>query len=254
MSVAQWYCGAFGDLLLSGQPTELESGYGTSSIILAVFFGGSSAIWTHYAITEPSDKRRIYDHFPRGGDILVELYPITCVWAVCEQLTRSLPLALSRSTIFKLKEYAWTPSLWDTLDPSGQRVLLFKFSLVYLLYLVLVASLLIPATMILRRIHASMLPDADEAIVPFSRGNPKPRDDDESPTHSPGLSISGAWATLSWTAYVRVLRTFVLYFIIHQSLHFLCWKTEWMLYEFFEADMYASRFPRPSKLKLHFFG
>lgn len=254
MSVAQWYVGAFGDLLLSGQPKELESGYGSSSIILAVFFGGSSAIWTHYAITEPSNRRTIYDHFPRGGDILVELYPITCVWAVCEQMTRSLPLAMSRSTLFELKGYAWTPALWDTLDASGQRVLLFKFSLVYLLYLVLVASLLVPATMILRRIHASMLPDADEAIVPFSRGKSKPRHDDESPTQSPGLSISEAWATLSWSAYFRVLRTFVQYFIVNQLLHLLCWEAEWMLHKVFEADKYASPFPSgPSRLNLHFF-
>lgn len=254
MSVTQWYCGAFGDLLLSGQPQELESGYGSTSIILAVFFGGGSAIWTHYAITEPSSRSRIYDHFPSGGDILVELYPITCVWAVCEQMTRSLPLALSRSTMFDLREYAWTPSLWNTLDTSGQRFLFFKFSLVYLLYLVLVASLLIPATMVMRRIHASMLPEADEAIVPFNRGNPKPRDDDESPTHSPGLKISEAWATLSWSAYFRVLRTFVQYFIVNQSLHLLCWEAEWILHEVFEADRYASPFPSgPTRLNLHIF-
>lgn len=253
MSIAQWYCGAFFDFILSGQPTELASGYGSSSIILAVFFGGSSAIWTHYAITEPSNRGSIYKHFPRG-DIMVELYPITCAWAVCEQMTRSLPLALSRSDMFKLKDYAWTPSLWSSLDKSGQRVLLFKFSLVYLLYLILVASLLIPASMTLRRIHASMLLDTDEAIVPFHRGNSKPRGDDESPTNSPGLSISEAWATLSWSAYFRVLRTFVQYFVVNQSLHLLCWEAEWMLHEVFGADKYASPFPSgPTRLNLHFF-
>lgn len=255
MSIAQWYCGAFGDLILSGQPKELESGYGSTSIILAVFFGGGYAVWTHYAITEPSKTKSIYNHFPRGGDILVELYPITCVWAVCEQMTKSLPLALSRSTMFELREYAWAPDLWNSLDTREQRVLLFKFSLVYLLYLVLVAFLLIPATMVMRRIHASMLPDADEAIVPFNRGKPKPRDDEESPTHSPGLSPSEAWSTLSWSAYFRVLRTFVQYFIVNQLLHLLCWEAEWILHEVFEADQYASPFPSgPTRLNLHFSG
>lgn len=253
MSVAQWYIGAVGDFILSGQPKDLESGYGCSSIILAVFFGVGSALWTHYAITEPSNRGSIYNHFPRG-DILVELYPITCLWAVCEQMTRSLPLALSRSDIFKLKEYAWTPGLWDTLDTSEQRRLLFKFGLVYLLYLMLVAFLLIPASMTLRRIHASMLPDTDEAIVPFHRGNSKPPNNKKSPTKRPGLSISEAWATLSWSAYFRVLRTFVQYFVVNQLLHLLCWEAEWMLHEVFGADKYASPFPTgPTRLNLHFF-
>ena len=242
MSVSQWYIGAFSDFFLSGQPKELESGYGATSVFLAVFFGGGSALWTHYAIIEPGN-RNIYDHFPRGSDILVELYPITCLWALCEQVTRSLPLALSRSSSFKLRKYAWTPLLWSSLDASSQRFLLFKFSIVYLLYLVLVATLLIPATMTLRRIHASMLPDADEAIVPFFRGNPVPRDDEESSTHSPGLSISNAWATLTWGAYLRVLRIFVQYFVINQLLHLLCWKANWVLHDFFQADEYTSPFP-----------
>lgn len=253
MSITQWYFGAVGDFLLSGQPKELESGYGASSIILIVFFGGSYALWTHYTITEPSDYRSIYDHFPKN-DILVELYPITCLWALCEHMTRSLPLALSRSSMFELRNYAWTPALWSSLDASSQRSLLVKFGVVYLLYLVLVASLLVPASMTLRRIHASMLPDADEAIVPFTRGNPKPREDDESSTHSPGLSISQAWATLDWSSYFRVLRTFIQYFIVTQLLHFLCWEAHWTLNDVFEADKYASPFPAgPTMLDLHFF-
>lgn len=253
MSITQWYFGAISDFCLSGQPKELESGYGASSIILTVFFGGSYALWTHYAITEPSDTRSIYDHFPKN-DILVELYPITCLWALFEQMTKSLPLALSRSTMFELRDYAWRPALWNTLDASSQRSLLFKFGIVYLLYLLLVASLLIPTTMVLRRIHASMLPDADKAIVPFTRGNPKPRDDEDSSTHSPGLSISQAWATLSWDAYLRVLRTFIQYFIINQLLHLLCWEAHWILHDVFKADKYAPLFPAgPTRLDLHFF-
>ena len=254
VSITQWYFGAISDLFLSGQPKELESGYGASSIILTVFFGGSYALWTHYAITEPSDFRSINDHFPKN-DVLVELYPITTLWALCEQMTRSLPLALSRSSMFELRDFAWTPALWNRLKASGQRSLFLKFGVVYLLYLLLVASLLIPASMTLRRIHASMLPDADEAIVPFTRGNPTPRDDEDSSTHSPGLSISQAWATLSWNAYFRVLRTFILYFIVNQLLHLLCWEAHWMLHDVFEADQFdASQFPAwPTRLDLHFF-
>lgn len=255
LSITQWFFSTIGDFFLSGQPKELKAGYGSTSIILAVFFGGTFALWTHYAITRPKDIRKIDDHFPRGQDIIVELYPITTLWALCEQMVRSLPLALSRSNrIFgPLRQYAWTPELWNTLDASAQRILLFKFAVLFLFYLFLVAALSIPASITLRRIHASMLRDADEAIVPFVHGNPKPRDDDESLTQSPGLSVSEAWATLNWSVYVRVVRVFVIYWIVNQALHLLCWEADLLLNDFFDTDRYASPFPsRPTTLTLRF--
>ena len=254
MSVSQWYLGAITDFFLSGQPKELLPGYGSSSIILAVFFGGGSALWTHYAITEPSTTD-IYNDFPRGSDVLVELFPITCLWAVCEQITISLPLALSRSHFFDLRDYAWEPARWNPLDMDAQRLLLFKFSVVYLLYLVLVAALSIPCSIMLRRIHASMLPEADAAFVPYHRGNPQPREDDESSTHKPGLSVSEAWSTLTWADYRRVLVVFVQYFLLNQSLHFLCWEAELRLHDFFKTDQFTSLFPSgPTRLSLRILG
>lgn len=266
MSVAQWYLGAMADFLLSGQPKELMPGYGSTSVILAIFFGGGSAIWTHYAITEPSN-RQIHHLFPQGSDILVELFPITCLWAVCEQITMSLPLALSRTESFELRKYAWDPSSWNELDGHGQRTLLSKFGLVYLVYLVLVATISIPCTMMLRRIHASMLPEAGEAIVPYTRGNPRPRenprprtdtdtDNDEgdessgSPTHRPGLTVSQAWATLTWPAYFRVLSLFGQYFLINQLIHLACWEADWRLHAFFHTEQYTSPFPAGATMRL----
>ena len=254
ISITQWYFSTIGDLFLSGQPKELKSGYGSTSIILAVFFGGSFALWTHNAITRPRNSRNIYENFPRGQDIIVELYPITALWALCEQMVRSLPLALSRNRIFApLRQYAWAPKLWNNLDGKEQRILLFKFAVLFLFYLVLVAGLSIPASMTLRRIHASMLPEADEAIVPFVHGNPKPRKDEESWTHSPGLSISEAWGTLNWNIYMRVVKVFVIYWIVKQAFHFLCWEANWLLHDLFGVDRYASPFPPgPTSLTLRF--
>lgn len=288
ISITQWFFSTIGDFFLSGQPKELKAGYGSTSIILAVFFGGTFALWTHYAITRPREIRKIEDHFPRGQDLIVELYPITTLWAVCEQMVRSLPLALSRSSrIFGvppppnlllllplplplpllLRQYAWTPELWNTLDASAQRMLLFKYALLFLFYLFLVAALSIPASITLRRIHASMLRDADEAIVPFVHGNPNPKkprrndenddendnDDEKSLPQSPGLSVSEAWATLNWSVYVRVVRVYVIYWIVNQALHLLFWEADLLLNDFFDTDRYASPFPsRPTPLTLRF--
>ena len=253
ISIAQWIFTNICDFFLSGHPKELKPGYGSTSIILAVFFGGSFAIWTHHALTRPRDSGNIYHSFPKGRDIIVELYPITTLWALCEQMVRSLPLALSRNKAFALRQYAWTPELWNTLDATGQRILLFKFAVLYLFYLVLVAGLSIPASMTLRRIHASMLPQADDAIVPFVHGNPKPRREvEESETHSPGPSVSEAWATLNWSAYRRVVRVFVIYWIVNQTLHFICWEAKWLLHDLFDADRYASFPSGPTRLTLRF--
>lgn len=290
MSVAQWYLGAIADFFLSGQPKEVMPGYGSSSVMLAIFFGGGSALWTHYAITEPSN-RNVYHLFPQGKEILVELFPITCLWAVCEQVTMSLPLAMSRSEFFELRQYAWNPSSWNELDAHAQRTLLGKFALVYLVYLILVGAVSIPSTMMLRRIHASMLPEAGEAIVPYTRGNPQPRldtindknnnnnrsknnnnptdaDDEENndeeakaeannntTTHRPGLTVSQAWATLTWPAYFRVLRISILYFLINQLLHLACWEADWRLHAFFQTERYASPFPSgAARVHLRIFG
>jgi hypothetical protein len=254
MSVAQWYLGAITDFFLSGQPKELMPGYGSSSVVLAIFFGGGSALWTHYAITKPSN-RDIQNLVPQGSDIILELFPITCLWAICEQITISLPLAMSRSGFFELRQYAWTPSSWNLLNRTDQRTLLLKFTLVYLTYLLLVATFSIPSTMMLRRIHASMLPEASESIIPYTRGNPQPRDDEASTTHSPGLGVSQAWATLTWRAYFRVVRIHMQYFLISQLIHFACWEADWRLHAFFQTDQYASPFPSgsPSRLALRMF-
>lgn len=253
ISIAQWCFIAIGDFFLSGHPKELQTGYGSTSIILTVFFGDSFALLTHHVLTRPRESGNIYQSLPQGHDIIVELYLITTVWALCEQMVRSLPLALSRSRIFALRQYAWTPELWNTLDATGQRIMLFKFTVLFLFYLVLVAGLSIPASMTLRRIHASMLPQADDAIVPFVHGNPKPRrEGEESETHSPGLSISEAWATLNWNAYRRVVRVFVIYWIVNQALHFICWEASWLLHDLFGADRYASFPSGPTRLTLRF--
>lgn len=65
MAVSQWYLAVAIDFFLSGQPSELRLGYGSTSIVLATLFGSGFAVWTHFTITKPSNKK-IFDHFPKG--------------------------------------------------------------------------------------------------------------------------------------------------------------------------------------------
>ncbi len=269
MCIPQWYIAEILDFFLSGQPSDMKLGYGCSSVAVAVVFGGTTAIWTHYAITEPSNKH-VLDHFPKGNQIWAELAQITLAWAVSEQVTISLPLALSR--FFGVRQYAFDPSSWTTLDRSGLFMVVLQFTLVFLLYLALVAFVSIPANMTLRRIHASMLPLEDVAIVPFHRANPKPSNSEGSSQRPDSkeisdiqprskLSVSEAWATITWAAYFRVMNVYVQHFIINQILQILYWTANWKLHEVFEAGNYVSpnlpSSPSPMVLpifKEHFFG
>ena len=238
MAVSQWYLAVAIDFFLSGQPSELRLGYGSTSIVLATLFGSGFAVWTHYTITKPSNKK-IFDHFPKGEAVLIELWPITASWAVAEHLTMSCPLALSRS--FELKRYAFDMDSWNTLDESGQQRKVMEFAAVFLLYVVLVAFLAVPANMILRRVHASMLSDEDLAIVPFHRGDKSRVQpyDQRSKIRRPGLTVSQAWTTITWNAYFDVLLIYMQYFAVNQFVQMTYWSANWKLHQVFEVDKYA---------------
>ena len=238
MAVSQWYLSVAIDFFLSGQPSELRLGYGSTSIVLATIFGSGFAVWTHYCITRPSNKR-IYAHFPKGEAVLIELWPITAFWAIAEHLAMSCPLALSRW--LGLREYAFDMESWNRVDEIGQQIKMAEFGAVLLLYLVLVACLSIPASMVLRRVHASMLSDEDFAIVPFHHGNRKTQPyDKRSKIRGPGLTVSQAFGTITWKAYFQVLLVYMEYFAMNQFVQMAYWTANFKLHQVFEVDNYAA--------------
>lgn len=239
MAVCQWYLAVAIDFFLSGQPSELKLGYGSTSIVLATIFGPGFAVWTHYTITKPSQKK-IRDHFPKGKDIVIELWPITACWAVAEHLTMSCPLALSRC--FELKDYAFDVESWNTLDDAGQKMKVVEFCSVFLLYILLVALVSVPVTMTTRRVYASMLSDEDLAIVPFYPGDRSRLQpyNERAKIRRPGLTVSEAWATITWSAYFQVLLVYLQYFAVNQLVQMSYWSANWNLHEVFEVEKYAS--------------
>lgn len=240
MAVPQWYFGMICDFFLSGQPSELSLGYGTTSIILGTLWGSGLATWTHYAITPPRKSIRVQDHFPKGPGVLTDLWPMTASWLVAGHLTLSLPLALSR--VFRLKHYAFDVDSWNTLDEYGQDKKIMQFALVFLLYLLLVAVVAIPATMTMRRVHASMLSDDDLAIVPFHRGDRTRLHpyDQRAQIRQPGLRVAEAFNTITWDAYLRVLFVYFQYFAINQLVQLAYWSANWKLHQVLEVGRYAS--------------
>jgi len=239
MAVCQWYIAVAIDFFLSGQPDGFKLGYGTTSIVLASIFGSGFAVWTHYVITKPSQKR-IRDHFPKGKNVIMELWDITACWAVADHLTLSCPLALSRS--FDLKDYAFDADSWNTLDDFGQKRKIMEFCLVFILYSILVACVSVPVTMITRRVYASMLSDEDLAIIPFHSGDRSRLQpyNDRAAIRKPGLPISEAWASITWSDYFNVLFVYMQYFALNQFVQMAYWSANWKLHEVLDVNKYAS--------------
>ena len=241
MQVPQWYLSQVIDLLLSGQPADHKLGYGSTAIVLATAFGGGFAVWTHYCITRPSNKR-IFAHFPKGHEVLTELWPVTAFWAVCDHLPNSIPLALSRA--LGLRAVAFDALAWNNLNAQQRQVRVAEFAGVWLLHCMMVAVIALPATMILRRFYASMLSDEDLAIVPFHRGDgEKKRKHDyeaRSRLQKPGLTVSEAWATVTWQQYLRVLAVYAGWVLLNQLVQMIYWWSNWELHKVLDVERFAS--------------
>ncbi|KAI4171610.1 MAG: hypothetical protein LQ348_006904 [Seirophora lacunosa] len=225
MSVSQWYLSVTIDFFLSGQPEGLQLGYGSSSILVAICFGVGTALWTHCAITERSSDY-VYSHFPKGNETLGKLVPVTAMWAFSEQIALSLPLTLSR--IWSLKRYTDDPRAWSTLGASDQLITISQFLLVFGLHSALVACAVIPANMVLRRVHATMLDSEETALVPHHHAQKE-------------VSITEAWSTIDWAAYRRVFSIYVQYYFLNHAIHFAYWSAVWGLHHVCQTDQYDIR-------------
>lgn len=239
MCISQWYLSVTIDFLLSGQPDGLQLGYGSSSVVVAICFGGSAALWTHCAITERSSDY-VYNHFPKGHEILCKLFPVTAMWAFSEQIALSLPLALSR--IWDLKHYVDSPHVWSSLSPYGQLLIIVRFGAVFAVHLALVAVAAVPATMVLRRVHATMLDSEETALVPHHHAQKE-------------ISITEAWSTIDWAAWRRVLAIYIQSYFVDHAIHLIYWSAVWGLHQFFQTDQYdIHSLPNaPTMIKIHNF-
>ena len=221
MSIAQWYLAAMLDFCLSGQPKGQQLGYGSSSVLVAICFGGSAALWTHCAITERSSDY-VYSHFPKGQQILSKLVPVTAMWAFSDQIALSLPLALSR--YLDLRRFTSNPDAWSDLDAFGQLHTMGCFLAVYAMHLSLVACASIPATMILRRVHATMLDSEETSLVPYH--------------HAQEISMTDAWSTMSLETYRRAVIVYIQHYVLDHALHLVYWSAVWTLHRLCQTEQY----------------
>lgn len=185
-----------------------------------VVLSGLDMAWTHIVISAPS-RRPWWRRIPSLDRVKVTILP-TAIWTVAVYASQLLPYALLKA--FSLESHLHDPSWLRDATPQVQTSLLAKLVLVILAALISYVLILVPATITLRRVQASMLPDEDEAIIPFDRtfnGKVQP----VVAGGSGAVSMLDAWRTFDWPARIRYLKlqAKIMAIIVATSVWFVIW-------------------------------
>jgi hypothetical protein len=179
--------------------------------VASILLANVSLAWTHIVISEPSAKpwfRRI-----PGLQAWKKIAVPTAVFGLATQLASLPPLILAK--IFGLNKLKETgPDM-----TSGQQgIVALEGFAIAVLSLVLFLVLVLPANVMLTRVQASLLDDAEETIVPFDRsfgGKVVP----EIVGGGGVISMRDAWNTFDWASRFRLVKAYAKLIL----LHFLVW-------------------------------
>ena len=173
------------------------------SILVTVLLCRIDATLTHIIMSEPSDKswfRRV-----PARSTFKKLIGPTLISAVAGQIAVEMPLTLFGR--FGLFRYVNQPEKFGEISEEQRRLVLVQYLLVIMVALVMDIMILIPATVSLTRVQASILPEENMPIVPFDRtfgGKVKP----EALGGSGKVSMLDAWTTFDWNARIRLMKLY----------------------------------------------
>ncbi len=194
-----WIASTVIELLPHGGPTVPY----LSAVFTAVLLARLPLTWTHVVISNPTNKwwfRRI-PSFKRW----MQIVPATALWATAEQLTIALPTVLYRT--FDLARWMQNPKGIGEIDEASRIMIVMQSFAVVAVAVGTAVLILIPATVTLRRVQACLLPEEDEAIIPFDRtfgGKVIP----EIVGGSGKLGIIEAWRSFEWAARIRLVKVY----------------------------------------------
>jgi hypothetical protein len=188
---------------------------GAGHIVAAVALSTWSMAWTHIVISDPSPKPW-YRRLPERR-VWKKIAGPTAIVAFAEQLAIMLPVGLAYVYGFDTN---MDPKSVPNMSGAETTKAAFKLLSVFLLAIALGIFLVFPANVMLTRVQASLLPDAEETIVPFDRsfgGKVIP----EIFGGTGAIGLLDAWKTFDWNARVRLIKTYVKVFFIQTALTFL---------------------------------
>ncbi|KAL9131460.1 MAG: hypothetical protein Q9217_000608 [Psora testacea] len=190
--------------LISGPGGNMTSAVITRSlvsVVTTIVLCRLHMTWTHTVISMPSTKRwwRRFPSINAGKNTILP----TAIWAIAQQFCMYVPGVLF-AVIFQTFQ---RPEVYGGNPHNVQKIALVQLLLVFLVFIATVVLIVIPADVTLKRVQASMLPEDDEAIVPFDRtfaGKVQP----EILGGSGAVSMLDAWKTFDKEARIRLLKLY----------------------------------------------
>ena len=197
---------------------------GVSGVIATVICAQFPLAWTHIVISEPS-PRNWFRRFP-SPKLWMKVAIPTAVLAIAEQINALVLLKLVG--IAGLNRDAKTMA---QLSPHEQAMMSLAGFGIVAVSVVLSFLLVLPADVTLTRVQASLLPDAEETIVPFDRsfgGKVIP----EIVGGSGVLSMLDAWKSFDWSSRIRLVKAYAKIYALQILVSFffgLCLAAEMFL-------------------------
>lgn len=168
-------------------------------------------MWTHAIISAPS-ARTWWQRIPKFDSVKQILMP-AALCAVAEQVAVYVPNDLFRT--FGLSAYS-NPEKFGKVDHETQKHVIFQLFIVTAVAIVTNFLILLPAAVTLTRVQASLLPEEEEAIVPFDRsfgGKVDPK-----VVGGTGVvSMLDAWKSFDFGARIRLVKLYAKIFAIETA-------------------------------------
>jgi hypothetical protein len=183
-----------------------------SAILARVACAQLTLGWTLIVISEPSPKswfRRI-----PSANMWKKVAGPTAILAVAEQLATFIPYYLA-----VLAGLTNKPNELVRLTPGQKTAMGFEGFAITILGMALSLCLVLPANVALTRVQASLLPDAEETIVPFDRGFGG-KVEPEIVGGSGVIGVMDAWKSFDWAARVRLVKAYLKVFAMQIALGF----------------------------------
>jgi hypothetical protein len=181
--------------------------------------------WVHKVISKPAQKNWIarVTEQRRTRPVMGAI----SLWAFCRSISAFVTQTLAN--IFVLSKFMVVDDKVHFAPDASPRNTSLEALGIYGLDLLLLLLLVVPASIILVRVQASLLPDTDEAIVPFDKTFGGKVDSDSADGRNQ-LAILDAWRSFGWPGFLRLLKTYVKYFFLQIALLIFCVGTLFVLF------------------------
>jgi len=174
---------------------------GVGAVLAVVALARLGTAWTHVVITDPSSKYW-FQRAPHAGIWRKVAIP-SAIFAISEQLSIELPVYLFRA--FDL-HHTGAQEFFSEMDNQDRQLLVGKLFAVIAVGLFTKIAIVVPASVCLTRIQASLLPEDQETIVPFDRsfGRLIPK----AAWGSSAIDMLDAWKSFDWNSRIRLLKLY----------------------------------------------